>query len=236
MEHRMLNLAQAAAQAHVDPNELKHCAQRGEIAAQKRGDDWFFAAGDVLEWAQRNLLAESDKALAVSHREMNRTRCSRTAALELSCLIPTDAIDLAIPAKTKAGMVRDMADLAVKSGYVYDVDGLFAALLAREEAASTAVGEGAAFLHPHRHDPYFFEQTFLAYGRALRPVFFGAPDGGATRHFFVICATDHEEHLHILARLAILAHGSDLLERLDAAETAEDVRAAFQAAEDEYKN
>lgn len=234
MEHRMLNLAQAAAQAHVEPNELKHCAQRGEIAAQKRGDDWYFAAEDVLEWAQRNLLVESDKALAISHREMNVARRSRSAALELACLIPTDAIDLAIPAKTKAGMVRDMSDLAVKSGFVYDVDGLFAALLAREEAASTAVGEGAAFLHPHRHDPYFFEQTFLAYGRALRPVFFGAPDGGATRHFFVICATDHEEHLHILARLAILAHGSDLLERLDAAESAEDVRIAFREAEAEY--
>ena len=236
MEHRMLNLAQAAAAAHVDANELKHCAQRGEITAQKRGDDWFFASGDVLEWAQRNLLVESDKELVLSHREMNDARRKRKALLELTDLLVTDAIDLAVPAKTKAGMIRDMADLAVKSGLVYDVEGLFAALQAREEAASTAVGEGAAFLHPHRHDPYFFERTFLAYGRALRPVFFGAPDGGATRHFFVICATDHEEHLHILARLAILAHGSDLLERLDAAESVEDVRAAFHAAEEEYKN
>ncbi|HBO98328.1 MAG TPA: hypothetical protein DD637_00600, partial [Verrucomicrobia bacterium] len=155
-------------------------------------------------------------------------------ALELASLIPVDAVDLAVPAKTKAGMIRDMADLAVKSGWVYDVEGLFAALLAREEAASTAVGEGAAFLHPHRHDPYFFERTFIAYGRAVRPVFFGAPDGGATRHFFVICATGQEEHLHILARLAVLAHGSDLLEQLDAAETSEEVLAAFRAAEAVY--
>ncbi len=234
MHHKMLNLAQAAAQAHVEPNELKHCAQRGEIAAQKRGDDFFFSAADVLEWAQRNLLCESRKALAASHREMNDARRRRTVALELASLIPVDAVDLAVPAKTKAGMIRDMADLAVKSGWVYDVEGLFAALLAREEAASTAVGEGAAFLHPHRHDPYFFERTFIAYGRAVRPVFFGAPDGGATRHFFVICATGQEEHLHILARLAVLAHGSDLLEQLDAAETSEEVLAAFRAAEAVY--
>mgnify|MGYP002523800176 FL=1 len=234
MHHKMLNLAQAAAQAHVEPNELKHCAQRGEIAAQKRGDDFFFSAADVLEWAQRNLLCESRKALAASHREMNDARRRRTVALELASLIPVDAVDLAVPAKTKAGMIRDMADLAVKSGWVYDVEGLFAALLAREEAASTAVGEGAAFLHPQRHDPYFFERTFIAYGRAVRPVFFGAPDGGATRHFFVICATGQEEHLHILARLAVLAHGSDLLEQLDAAETSEEVLAAFRAAEAVY--
>ncbi len=234
MHHQMLNLAQAAAQAHVEPNELKHCAQRGEIAAQKRGDEFFFSAADVLEWAQRNLLCESRKVLAASHREMNAARRRRTAALELAPLVPADAIDLAVPAKTKAGMIRDMADLAVKSGWVYDVDGLFAALQAREEAASTAVGEGAAFLHPQRHDPYFFERTFIAYGRAIRPVFFGAPDGGATRHFFVICATEHQEHLHILARLAVLAHGSDLLARLDEAQSPEDVHAAFCAAEAAY--
>ena len=178
--------------------------------------------------------AAKSPVLAASHREMNDARRRRTVALELASLIPVDAVDLAVPAKTKAGMIRDMADLAVKSGWVYDVEGLFAALLAREEAASTAVGEGAAFLHPHRHDPYFFERTFIAYGRAVRPVFFGAPDGGATRHFFVICATGQEEHLHILARLAVLAHGSDLLEQLDAAETSEEVLAAFRAAEAVY--
>ena len=155
MHHQMLNLAQAAAQAHVEPNELKHCAQRGEIAAQKRGDEFFFSAADVLEWAQRNLLCESRKALAASHREMNDARRRRTVALELASLIPVDAVDLAVPAKTKAGMIRDMADLAVKSGWVYDVEGLFAALLAREEAASTAVGEGAAFLLPTGTIPTF---------------------------------------------------------------------------------
>lgn len=79
-------------------------------------------------------------------------------------------------------------------------------------------GCGAAFLHPRYHDPYFFEDTFIAYARAKRPVFFGAPDGEPTRHFFLICCTDHELHLRILSRLAVLAHGTDLIERLDAAE------------------
>ena len=127
-----------------------------------------------------------------------------------------------------------MTDLAIATGLVYDDEGLFKELVDREEAAPTAVGMGAAFLHPRYHDPYFFEDTFIAYGRARRPVFFGAPDGEGTRHFFMICSTDHEKHLHILARLAVLAHGTDLLARLDAAEDADAALAAIRDCETEY--
>ena len=63
----------------------------------------------------------------------------------------------------------------------------------------------------------------------------GAADGEGTRHFFLICSTNHEEHLHILARLAILAHGTDLMERLDAVETPEDAIAAIRDCEAEYR-
>jgi mannitol/fructose-specific phosphotransferase system IIA component (Ntr-type) len=105
-------------------------------------------------------------------------------------------------------------------------------LVAREAIASTAVGEGAAFLHPRFHDPYMFEDTFIAYGRSERPVFFGAADGQGTRHFFLVCSTDHETHLHILARLAVMAHATDFLARLDEAASAEEVIAAIREAEE----
>lgn len=236
MSHEILPLAKAAEHVHVDANELRHVAQRGEIEATKRGDDWFFSHRALDEWAQRHLLAVRPKDLQAHHREMMAEH--RRAHLDdwgvAACFSPA-AIDLAVQAKAKAGIIRDMTDLAVKSEKVYDPEALFRELVAREEAASTAVGNAMALLHPHIHDPYLFEETFIAYGRALRPVFFGAPDGEATRHFFLICSTNHEEHLHILARLALLSHGSDLLEKLDAAETPEDVIAAIAAAEAEYK-
>ena len=76
-----------------------------------------------------------------------------------------------------------------------------------------------------------FESSFIAYGRSRRAIFFGAPDGGGTRHFFLVCSTDHEAHLRILARLAVLAHGSDLLARLDAAADPDEVIAAVRECE-----
>lgn len=236
MSHEILNLSKAAEHIHLDVNELRHVAQRGEIEATKRGEDWLFSHRALDEWAQRNLLAVRPKELKEQHRlMMDEHRREHKEDWGVSSLFSSAAIDLNVQAKAKAGIIRDMTDLAEATGKVYDPEALFRELVAREEAASTAVGNEIALLHPRFHDPYLFEETFIAYGRTIRPVFFGAPDGEGTRHFFLICATDHEEHLHTLARLAMLSHGSDLLEKLDAAQTAENVIAAIAEAEAQYK-
>lgn len=235
MRGQLLDLKSAAAHALVDENELRHFAQRGEIEAVKRGDDWFFEHRVLDEWAQRNFLASSRKEMGAAESALNdRHRRAKRGTFSIADLFPAAGVTLDLTAKAKAGAIRDMTDLAIATGLVYDDEGLYAELVAREEAAPTAVGMGAAFLHPRYHDPYFFEDTFIAYGRARRPIFFGAPDGEGTRHFFLICSTDHEKHLHILARLAVLAHGTNLLERLDAAAETEDVVAAIRECEEEY--
>lgn len=237
MPREVLNLKQAAEHVHLDANELKHVAQRGEIAATARGDDWYFEHTALDEWAQRNLLAATPKELKDQHQAMmDEQRRAHREDWGVADFFREDAVDLALAARTKGGILRDMTDLAEKSGLVYDVEGLFKELTAREEAASTAIGEGVALLHPRFHDPYLFEDSFIAYGRSARPIFFGAPDGESTHHFFLICSTDHEQHLHILARLAILAHGTDLLEKLDAAEDAAAVLATVASCESEFKS
>ena len=127
-----------------------------------------------------------------------------------------------------------MTDVADGTGLLYDPETLFAELQAREEVASTAAGGGVAFLHPRYHDPYLFQETFLALGRTVRPVFFGAQDGSGTDIFFLICCTDHALHLHILARLCLLAHGTALLQEIREAPDAEAICAAIKKAEDEF--
>ena len=237
MSREVLNLVRAAEHVHLDPNELKHVAQRGEIEATKRGDDWFCEHRALDEWAQRNLLAARERDLAAEHRAMmDENRRAAHADWGVADLFHAEAINLAVGAKAKGGLLRDMTDLAEKGGLVYDVEGLFKELVAREEAASTAIGEGVALLHPRFHDPYLFEESFVAYGRTTRPVFFGAPDGEGTRHFFLVCSTDHAAQLHILARRAMRARGTDLIERLDAAEDAQAVLEAIRTSEAPYRS
>ena len=236
MSHEVFNLKQAAEHVHMEPNDLRHVAQRGEVEATERGGEWYFEHRALDGWAQRNILAANARELAAQHRSMadERRRIDK-ADWGVADLFGAATIDLCVQAKAKAGILRDMTDLADRGGKVYDVEGLFKELVAREAVASTAIGEGVALLHPRFHDPYMFEESFIAYGRSDRPVFFGAPDGEGTRHFFLVCSTDHRAHLHILARLAVLAHGTDLVARLDAVEDAEGALAAIRECEAEFR-
>ena len=68
MSHEMLNLRQAAEHVHMDANELRHVAQRGEIEFDEHGGDLWFAHRVLDEWAQRNLLASGRKEQLRQHR------------------------------------------------------------------------------------------------------------------------------------------------------------------------
>ncbi|MBP5790854.1 MAG: PTS sugar transporter subunit IIA [Kiritimatiellae bacterium] len=235
MQHEMLVLDEAARHAHIEPNELRHVAQRGEIDSVNHGDNWFFSHRAVDEWAQRRLLSLNAKNLKRAHDSMVESRRrKRSADLRVSSLVSEATVDLALAAKAKAGIIRDMTDLADRSGKLYDPDTLFKELLAREDASPTAIGRGVAFLHPRFHDPYIFAESFVAYARSERPIFFGAPDASATRHFFLVCSTDHEDHLHILARLAVLVHGTDLIGMLEDAPDVPAALAAIRKCEEEF--
>ncbi len=235
MGYQLMDLKSAAAHLHMQENELRHFAQRDEVPSVKRGEQFFFEHRALDEWAQRRLMSISHKALTTEHRAaMTERRQADGHDFHIADILSPAVIAPALTSKTRAGVLRDMTDFADSTGLLYDPETLFAELSAREEVASTAAGGGVAFLHPRYHDPYLFQETFLALGRTARPVFFGAQDGTATDLFFLICCTDHTLHLHILARLCLLAHGTPLLENLRAAEDAAAMHAALKAAEDEF--
>ena len=235
MGYQLMDQKSAAAHLHMQENELRHFAQRGEVPSVKRGDMYFFEHRALDEWAQRRLMEINDKELKAEHQAaMHDRRRTDGHDFHVADLLRPETIAPALTAKTRAGVLRDMTDFADSTGLLYDPETLFAELSAREEVASTAAGGGVALLHPRYHDPYLFQETFLALGRTVRPVFYGAQDGTSTDLFFLICCTDHELHLHILARLCLLAHGTGLLQTLREAEDAEAMHAALKAAEDAF--
>ena len=216
-------------------NDLRHFAQRGEVASVKRGDMYFFEHRELDEWAQRRLMVLNEKTLTAEHKvAMIERRRNDGHDFHVADLLRPETIAPTLTAKGRAGVLRDMTDFADSTGLLYDPETLFAELSAREEVASTAAGGGVAFLHPRYHDPYLFQETFLALGRTVRPVFFGSQNGEGTDLFFMICCTDHTLHLHILARLCLLAHGTPLLQELREAPDAETMHAALKKAEDEF--
>jgi len=231
MEFGFLDLKSAATRLHMDELKLKHFAQREEVPAQKRGDDFFFDRRLLDEWAQRRMIGLHPKQLTGEHTHAMNERAKSTGEVRITDLLTIDAIAPFLSAKNKGGVLRDMTELAESTGKVYDKDALFKGLTEREEAASTAVGGGAAFLHVKFHDEYLVSESFLALGRTARPVFFGAPDDEGTDIFFLINCTDRALHLHVLARLCLLAHGTTLLADLRAAPDSAAMLEVVKAAE-----
>ena len=104
---------------------------------------------------------------------------------------------------------------------------VFRALLRREKAASTGVGNGLAI--PHARVPGIAEPVTV-YVRTKAPVEFAASDRKRVSDLFVILVpTDgaNEKHLQLLALVAEVFSDSDFRARLAAASDPQDVRSAF---------
>jgi len=178
-------------------------------------------------------LSATPKRLAEYHR---RSTQSVEAVLQRGAILPElirpEYIDPAMTAKTKPSVLRDMVELAARTGCVCDSAELTESLEAREELCSTAVPGGLAFLHPRAQQPYRFEASFLVLGRTLQSIYSGAPDGQPTDLFFLLCFKEDTLHLHVLARLCLIAMKTNLLADLRAAPDAPSMHRALLAAEE----
>lgn len=224
MPHRILTLQQAARHIRIPERELFHLVQREEIPYQRRGEEILFEHRLLDDWAQRRILGLPSKSLAQHHREETADRTSAASEdVLVERLFRPEWIDPALSSRTKPSVIRDMVALAMSTGQLYDDAILQREIEERENASSTAVGGGAAFLHARYHDPYHASESFVVLGKTIQHIFFGAQDGEETDLFFLICCTDAALHLHTLARLCMLAHGTMLLSDLRAATTAEEM-------------
>jgi PTS system nitrogen regulatory IIA component len=116
-------------------------------------------------------------------------------------LIGLDGVEIALPARTRASVLRELVKLAERTGLLYDAEGLLEAVEQREALCSTALPSGIAIPHPRQPMPYVSAEPLICVGRLESGVGFGAPDGELTRLFFLICCHTDRYHLHVLARL-----------------------------------
>ncbi len=146
-------------------------------------------------------------------------------------LLTPEFVAPALPAKTRASVLREMTALADKTGRLWDRPGLLAALEAREALCSTGLPGGLALLHTRNPEPYLFESLFVVLGRTVQPIPFGAPDGQPTDLFFLLACPDERLHLHTLARLCLMVQKTQLLEQLRQAPDAQAMYESLIAAE-----
>lgn len=234
MPYRLLSLDEVARYLHLTQADLTRLVKEQAIPFERRGARLVFRKDEIDAWASQRILGLAARRLAEYHQQSTRgTKAILPREAIMAELIRPQYIEPALTAKTMASALRGMVALADQTGLLNDPRALLEGLGAREALCSTALPGGLALLHPRVQQPYLFESSFIALGRALQEIHFGAPDGQPTDLFFLICSQDDRVHLHTLARVCLMAQKTDLLSRLRLAPDAPSMHECLLASEAE---
>jgi nitrogen PTS system EIIA component len=231
MTNEMMDMEQLAAYLQRDIREVGKLASRGHLPGHKVGGQWRFARAEINHWIETQLPVYTEKQLAnlESAGDGDGEPLLANLLSEASMAVP-------LPASTKVSVLKELVNLAEQSWQVYDPEAVLDAIRAREEMGSTALPSGVAIPHPRRPLPAALGESVMAYGRTASALPFGAPMGGLTDIFFLVCCRDDRTHLRVLARLTRLLMRPEFLDELRAAETVGETWEKIAAAERELLN
>jgi PTS system nitrogen regulatory IIA component len=149
----------------------------------------------------------------------------------LSEFMTIESIAIPLEARTKNSVVREMCNVAAGTGLLWDAPQMAEAVSMREALHPTALENGVALLHPRRPQSSILSDSLVALGITSQPFPFGNTAGHQTDIFFLICSTDDQIHLRILARLARLVSDEVLLTMLRSARSPSEAIELIKAAE-----
>jgi nitrogen PTS system EIIA component len=224
MPYRNMTLDDFARYVGMDARDVKRLADHGKLPGQKIGGEWRFNRARVTEWLQQEMQNLDSERLIALERGLRSSSGlpAETDDLTVTDLIGLEGIDPGLPAKTRASVLRELVNLADKTGLLYDRAGLLAALEQREEMCSTALPNGVALPHPRQPMPYIAAEPFICVARVPKGIGFGSVSRELTQLFFLICCQEDHHHLRVLARLVRLLSAENTAALLEA-ETAETI-------------
>lgn len=135
-----------------------------------------------------------------------------------------------LQATTKDEAINEMADLEVATGIVNNKEKFVESIWAREKESTTGIGGGIAM--PHARNEYINKARVL-FAKSEKGVDYDSLDQQPVHLFFMITAPAGADntHLQALAKLSSLLINPDLVEKLKAAKTADEVIDLFSQAE-----
>lgn len=137
-------------------------------------------------------------------------------------------IDLNMNAATKDEVIRHLAGLLKDAGYIEDLEGYIKDVYLRESEGITGIGGHVAI--PHGKSDHV-EKVGIAVGRTKDMVEWESYDDEPSRLFFLFAVPSDSEgakdHLRLIAELAGKLGNDETMNKLQTAETYEDLLEAF---------
>jgi nitrogen PTS system EIIA component len=219
-----------AAYLHMMPAALLKLAERGKLPGRRVSGEWRFSPAEIHTWLEDRIGLSDDEELVQVETALDRASATGDDEISIADLLHDESIEIPFDARTRGSVIGRMAELAARTGLLWDADKMADAVRAREEMHSTALDNGVALLHPRRPMASILSEAVLALGVSPRGIPFGS-SGRLTDMFFLICSTSDHEHLRILARLSRVINDQDLLTAIREATDAKSLRSLIRARE-----
>jgi PTS system nitrogen regulatory IIA component len=233
MSGEMMDIDQVAVYLRRDVREVNKLASRGYLPGQKVAGKWRFARAEINHWLETQMPDYTEQQLTDFERGHSPHDDGEPF---ITKLLSEASMAVPLPATTRSSVLKELVTLAEQSWQVYDPQAILEAIHHREDMASTALESGVAIPHPRRQLPAALGESVIAYGRTASALPFGAPTGGLTDIFFLVCCRDDRTHLRVLARLSRLLLRPGLVDDLRAAPTRAETWHLLASAEGELVN
>ena len=135
-----------------------------------------------------------------------------------------ERVKLHLTGETKKEIIKEMAQLFVKSGELApeDLEEFVKEINEREKLTPTGMQDGIAI--PHARTP-FVSKLSLALGISDTGVDFESMDGEPSKLIFMIAAPEEtkKEHLDLLAEISKLSYEEELIEKIEKLNSVEEI-------------
>jgi PTS system nitrogen regulatory IIA component len=150
--------------------------------------------------------------------------------MQILDFLSVENVKMSMESKNKKDVIKELAELLVKSGKVKDKKKIVQILMEREELGSTGIGQGIAI--PHGKSDTVSDLA-AAFGLSQEGISFDALDGEAVNIFFLLVAPEGAAgaHLKALARISSLLKDKYFRKSLLSAKTPEEVIKIIQEEE-----
>lgn len=220
-----LSVKQLAEHLQVSDKTIYRMLWRGDLPGRRVGSQWRFSRSEVDFWLDLRL----PKLAPPELREMSRAGAAGAGPLA-AALTPRNAL-IPLTAESPDDVIREFID-AVEFPEPVDRVALAARIREREHTSSTSTAQGVMFLHTARWEARELRSSNLfAIGRLPAPRDFGASDGAPADLLFLLLASDHRDHLALLAGAARLSRLPVVLAAIRAARNGAEVVHLIRRAE-----
>jgi len=196
-----LTIRDVAKLLNVSEKTVYRWISQGHLPSYKVGEQYRFNRVELLEWA-------TAQKINVSAEIFHEPQGNGMPLPSLGESIARGGIHYRVTGANREDVLQNVVDtLRLPDGV--DRAFLFRVLLAREELASTGIGDGIAIPHVRNPIVLHVHEPIVALCFLEKPVDFGAMDGQPVSALFTLISPTVRSHLHLLSRLTFALRHPD---------------------------